>query len=248
MFDRYGRGLSDVATDPSSGRPARHSAALFAQQLNDLLHEINLEDGAPLWQEKLVVVGSSMGGLIATEFAAMHPDLVRRLVLLAPAGLTPWVTLERKVMMFPGVGRLYHALFGKRKEVESILRDKFGYDVMYLESRDPVLLEQLTNAALWQLNEKPGYIWDVYRSITQIQWDGQQRNAEFIGTQTMDVQLVWGSEDYVVWHYFAQFWQQAMPQAKLNTLDGEAHTPHLVDARIPQLVDIIMPLVPPEQL
>lgn len=36
--------------------------------------------------EPVVVVGTSMGGYIASHFAAAHPELVRHLVLLAPAG------------------------------------------------------------------------------------------------------------------------------------------------------------------
>lgn len=36
--------------------------------------------------EPVVVVGTSMGGYVASHFAAAHPELVRHLVLLAPAG------------------------------------------------------------------------------------------------------------------------------------------------------------------
>ncbi len=72
VYDLYGRGYSD--------RPeGLHDKAFFNTQLNDLLSRIEIEDPFHL-------IGYSMGGAIATGFAAAHPAKVRRLVLLASAG------------------------------------------------------------------------------------------------------------------------------------------------------------------
>lgn len=72
-YDLLGRGLSD--------RPEGvQDRAFFLQQLRDLLEHEGLSDD-------LTLVGYSMGGAIATAFAAEEPHRVDRLMLIAPAGL-----------------------------------------------------------------------------------------------------------------------------------------------------------------
>lgn len=73
VYDLLGRGYSD--------RPeGTQTKGFFNTQLNDLL--THLEVDAPFH-----MIGYSMGGAIAAGFAAAHPTRVRRLVLLAPAGM-----------------------------------------------------------------------------------------------------------------------------------------------------------------
>lgn len=46
-------------------------------------------------QGPVTVIGTSLGGLVAVRFAELFPDLVDRLVLIAPVGLpvkSPFVT------------------------------------------------------------------------------------------------------------------------------------------------------------
>jgi len=74
---------------------------LWATQLNDALDALEIE--------RATVVGHSLGGAIATLFAAEHPERVDRLVLvaaLAPAGIreTPWWAF---VLVTPGVGEFF---------------------------------------------------------------------------------------------------------------------------------------------
>ena len=69
-YDKRGHGLSDLGGDP-------FSIALLADDLAALL------DG--LGVERAVVVGLSIGGLIAQRLAATRPDLVRALVLMDTA-------------------------------------------------------------------------------------------------------------------------------------------------------------------
>jgi pimeloyl-ACP methyl ester carboxylesterase len=62
-------------------------------RLVDLPQRLALEGAAGWLAERLDtqvdLVGHSMGGLIAARLAADRPGLVRRLVLIAPAGLSP---------------------------------------------------------------------------------------------------------------------------------------------------------------
>ncbi len=72
-YDLYGRGLS--------ARPnGEQDSAFFNAQLAALLDHQGIEG-------QITLLGYSMGGAIATGFAAAHPDRVRQLCLIAPAGL-----------------------------------------------------------------------------------------------------------------------------------------------------------------
>lgn len=71
-YDLYGRGFSDRPKGPQD-------AAFFVTQLEELLESQQIEN-------EITLIGYSMGGAIATVFAAMSPARLRQLVLLAPAG------------------------------------------------------------------------------------------------------------------------------------------------------------------
>ncbi|WP_150122055.1 alpha/beta fold hydrolase, partial [Sulfitobacter sp. HI0129] len=73
VYDLYGRGYSD--------RPrTRQDAQFFHRQLRELLDHVGVGDD-------ITLIGYSMGGAIATSFAAEHPGRIQQLVLLAPAGM-----------------------------------------------------------------------------------------------------------------------------------------------------------------
>ena len=73
VYDLFGRGYSDRPSGPQD-------SAFFLRQLNDLLEREGVGDD-------ITVIGYSMGGAIATAFAATSPGRVRQLILLAPAGM-----------------------------------------------------------------------------------------------------------------------------------------------------------------
>jgi pimeloyl-ACP methyl ester carboxylesterase len=64
----------------SPGRAGEISMEGYAELLDGLLAELGAGPAT--------VVGNSMGGLIAAELAASHPERVERLVLVSPAGMS----------------------------------------------------------------------------------------------------------------------------------------------------------------
>ncbi|CUH99250.1 alpha/beta fold hydrolase [Leisingera aquaemixtae] len=98
-YDLYGRGCSDRPGGPQD-------SAFFLTQLEELLAD--QEAG-----EDITLIGYSMGGAIATAFAAAHPGRLRELILLAPAGFgrSP-DRLTRIIRDVPLIGDwLMHALY-----------------------------------------------------------------------------------------------------------------------------------------
>ncbi|WP_370455388.1 alpha/beta hydrolase [Tateyamaria sp. syn59] len=73
VYDLYGRGFSDRVREAQT-------ADFFERQLVDLLAHERVT-------EPLTLFGYSMGGAIAAHFAARHPNGVKQLILLAPAGM-----------------------------------------------------------------------------------------------------------------------------------------------------------------
>lgn len=71
--DLWGRGLSDRVQGVQD-------AGLFVRQIEGVAEALDLG-------EDMTVFGYSMGAIITAEYARAHPARVRRLVLLAPAGL-----------------------------------------------------------------------------------------------------------------------------------------------------------------
>ena len=104
IYDLFGRGYSD--------RPkGLQDKAFLLRQLEELLASQGVEDN-------LTVIGYSMGGAIASCYAAAHPTHVRQLVLLAPAGirkaklgwraklaLRPWIGDWMMLLSYPRIHR-----------------------------------------------------------------------------------------------------------------------------------------------
>lgn len=80
-YDLRGRGDSDK---PEEG----YSVPLHAEDLAELIDELGLE--------RPVVIGHSLGALIALYFAAHHPDKLSKLVLLDAGAPLPWKTPEEQ--------------------------------------------------------------------------------------------------------------------------------------------------------
>lgn len=86
LYDQMGSGLSDRLPKPKDYSFERH--------LRDLSEIINTQIKA----EKVVLIGHSFGGILATHFTANHKEKVDKLILSSPGDLQPYRTNDDGTM------------------------------------------------------------------------------------------------------------------------------------------------------
>lgn len=174
IYDLYGRGYSDR----TKGLQDRE---FFLTQLNDLLDSQDVQDD-------ITVLGYSMGGAIATAFAAANPGKIRRLILLAPAGMGSGAgKLLRFVVDKQGVGDwLMQAMYPRmhRRGCEA-------------ERNLPSSVEGIVDLQLEEL-WKRGFIAAILSSLRGLLSDDFEQDHRSLGREGVPVLVVWGEDDAVI--------------------------------------------------
>lgn len=173
-YDLYGRGYSDRVPGPQD-------RAFFLQQLTDLLEDQKVG-------QDITVCGYSMGGAIATVFAATHPERVRHLVLLAPAGMgVNMGPVTRFVAQTPVIGDwLMLASFPRRHRKATDA-----------ERRLPSSVENIVGLQQRELRYK-GFVASVLASMRGILSETLQAEHKAIHNAGVPVLAIWGRKDTVI--------------------------------------------------
>ncbi|EAQ03734.1 putative alpha/beta hydrolase [Pseudooceanicola batsensis HTCC2597] len=174
VYDLFGRGYSD--------RPAgEQEDAFFVRQLEDLLADQRLTDDITLF-------GYSMGGAIAAAFAARHPERLRQLVLIAPAGFGGFPTgFVRTIRDHSPVGDwLALTLFPRRHRQAATA----------LARTNPLQAEAAHGQAA-QLDWK-GFIPAVLSSLRHMLRDDLEREHRKLAREDLHILAIWATEDDVI--------------------------------------------------
>ncbi|MFP4500083.1 MAG: alpha/beta fold hydrolase [Candidatus Hydrogenedentota bacterium] len=205
-YDLYGRGYSD--------RPAGcYDEDRFDRQLLDLLDSQHLHGPVDL-------IGLSMGGAIAVHFTDRHPERVRRLGLIAPAGMMS-LPAASKLLLVPGLGWWILRVFGDGIITRQMPRGLAG---------DTDCLHRFVSAYEQQLrfrgykrslqnsmkNYDLAHMDPVYRRV------GQQRGRTGI--------LLWGTADTVVDYGLHERVRGYIPWLTFHPVPGGGHATNYADA------------------
>lgn len=170
----------------------------FALHGWDLVEALGL-DTAP------VVVGHSMGGMIAAEMACLNPRGVAKLVLIAPAGL--WIDAHPIPDLFTLLPFEYpKMLFHDAKKGEALLTA--GLDFSDLEAMKTFLIG---NA------RRLGTAGKILFPIPN------RRVSKRLYRLTTRTLLVWGRSDRLIPPVYAERWQELLPSAELAWIDEAGH-------------------------
>ncbi|KAL6071916.1 Pimeloyl-ACP methyl ester carboxylesterase [Balamuthia mandrillaris] len=189
--DFYGRGWSD-----SADKHVHNDVHLFTSQLAELLLGV-----APLTAHQSVtsiyLIGSSMGGAIATRFTHLHPELVKKLVLVCPAGLPmPSNALHTMVIKVPGMGEALLSMASKKSIAEAASRSYF--DVAGREGAKQHL-ERTLKRGEELAKHHPMSIKSLINTVRNFNFGGLTESFRAVGeNERVKVLLVWGDKDVVV--------------------------------------------------
>lgn len=208
--DLLGHGQSDKPR-------ADYSIAAYANGMRDLLSVLDIE--------RVTIVGHSLGGGVAMQFAYQFPHLVERLILVAAGGVTKdvnvvlrWVSLPigsealallRLPLVSPAIqiiGRVLGAALGSTglgRDLPNVLR--------ILDD----LPEPTASAAFSR----------TLRAV--VDWRGQivtMLDRCYL-TEAIPVQIIWGTKDAVIPVRHAQMAHAAMPGSRLEIFEGSGHFP-----------------------
>lgn len=212
--DLLGHGRSDKPR-------ADYSVAAYANGMRDLLITLGID--------RVTVVGHSLGGGVAMQFAYQYPQMVERLVLVSAGGVTrdihpllrlasvPIVNEALMLLRIPGampsirvVGTLLSRLGGVPLHPGELLHDT--PDLVRILSELP---EPTAHAAYLR----------TLRAV--VDWRGQVVTMldRCYLTENLPVQIVWGDKDVVIPVAHAHLAHAAMPTSRIDIFHGSGHFP-----------------------
>lgn len=200
-YDLYGRGWSDRPTNLD------YDADLFDRQLMQLIEKLELKT-------PLTLAGVSMGGAISVIFAARHPELVRGVILVDPAGFPLPLPATAKLIRFPGVGEYLMRLLGDRTIRQG----------MATNFHDPAVLEAFAKKFEPQLQYE-GFQYAQLSTLRHMPMQSLEAEYRALGESGKPVLLVWGKQDQVIPFATHEKVLAAVPQAELLAVDDAGHVP-----------------------
>ncbi len=173
MYDLYGRGLSDAAPGPQN-------RAFFLRQLSDILAHQEVK-------EDITIVGYSMGGSIATAFAAENPHRITRVILLAAAGvMTKESRFARFCRMIPVLGDWAHGMFGRKRILNAIPTNSASADV------NRVLTSQRKEL------RRRGFLPSILSSRRGMLAENLEKDHRKLGREDVPTVAIWAENDQVI--------------------------------------------------
>jgi len=210
--DLLGHGLSDKPR-------ADYSVAAYANGMRDLLSVLEVE--------RVSVVGHSLGGGVAAQFAYTFPERCERLALVGTGGIDRSVSLLLRLAAAPNA---------------DLLMPTFGSPVVKLGARIAAQLLRVLGTDLGRDAEEILKVFDslpdaaarraILRTLRSgVDWRGQvitmlDRAYLAEGLPTL---LVWGARDAIIPVAHARLAAEAMPGSRLEIFEEAGHFPHHSD-------------------
>lgn len=166
-----------------------------------------------------VLIGHSIGGSISLAFALDYPEMVKKLVLIAPPAFTQKIPLAYRLLCVPYMDKILPLV-------------RWPELCMLLFRRAAYRKERLSKALLqiiYEYNRSPESM-AVLRHLMQANsdWHGLREEVFFaiknrLKTLTIPVLLMWGRRDSIIPVSSAEVGQQLIPQAELCLFDDCGH-------------------------
>ncbi|WP_420861552.1 alpha/beta fold hydrolase [Algirhabdus cladophorae] len=173
-YDHLGRGFSDSFE-------VAQTAAFFTNHLKALLDQQGLD-------QDLTLLGYSMGGSVVTAFAQAHPKMVRRVILLAPAGIDyPETNVAKCARTLPLVGDWLMETVGRYTLRRDLLNQR----------QNRIEVGGVVDKQLDEFKRR-GYLRAVLSSMRGILADEQEEAHQDVSRHVIPLVAIWADGDTVI--------------------------------------------------
>jgi pimeloyl-ACP methyl ester carboxylesterase len=201
------------ASGPGGGD---YSLGGLAAGLRDLL--------LALGHERATLVGHSLGGGIAMQFAYQFPEMVERLVLVSSGGLGPEVSPVLRAAALPGADRFIAATAGLGRRIGPMI----GRGLAAVGLRPSADVSEVLRGygSLSDPTRRVAFVGTV-RAV--LDTGGQRIAAEdrLYLAEAMPVLIVWGERDPIIPVRHGKEAHERIPGSRLETFEGVGHLPQV---------------------
>ena len=204
VYDLFGRGLSD--------RPrVNYDLRLFRNQLASVIREVGAE--------KVHLVGSSFGSVIASDYANHHFEKVASLIMVGPAGW-PNENGRNRLLDIPIVGELVFHYFGQQ-----ILRPKVEAYLFNLSKFHEVVEQWATFASY------PGFMRSALSTLRYSPVLDYTDGWKKLGNLNKPTMFIWGKQDVSFPYSNTAKVSKLIPHAKIVSIEDAAHWVNIEQAK-----------------
>ncbi len=186
-----------------------YSYSLYAEQVRQFMDALGLTTAS--------VVGHSMGGGTAIQFAVQHPERVDKLILVDSAGLPRPPSVTERIYALPFLGEFFLALPPKANLKRTL---------QSLVFHDPTLVTDAYVDAVGQPLQIVGSGRAVLNILRSRMAGGLRVEVERLGGVGKPILLLWGREDKLLPLALGEEMHRLLPGSRLEVLDGVGHNPH----------------------
>jgi pimeloyl-ACP methyl ester carboxylesterase len=205
---------------PGHGRSAPgagdYSLGALAAGLRDLL--------VALGYERATLVGHSLGGGIAMQFAYQFPEITERLALVSSGGLGPEVSAILRAAALPGAG----LFIGVTATLGSTVGSQVARGLAVVGLRPTIDVAEVARgyASLVERDRRAAFL-STLRGV--VGTGGQRVSARdrFYLAEGMPVLIIWGARDRIIPVRHGEEAHAAIPGSRLEVFDKVGHLPQL---------------------
>ncbi|MGZ4104876.1 MAG: alpha/beta fold hydrolase [Actinomycetota bacterium] len=210
----------DLLGHGASAKPrGDYSLGALASGVRDLLVALGHERGT--------IVGQSLGGGVAMQFAYQFPERCERLVLVSSGGLGPEVSTFLRALTLPGA-QIALAI-GCAPRVRDAGNAIFSWLGKAGLRPAPGLAEIMRSHGSLSDRESRTAFMHTLRSVIDIAGQRVSARDRLYLTHEMPTMIVWGENDPIIPVSHAYDAHEAMPGSRLAVYPGTGHYPHCHD-------------------
>jgi pimeloyl-ACP methyl ester carboxylesterase len=215
--------------------PGDYSLGAFASSLRDLLDLLGIE--------RATVVGQSLGGGVAMQFAYQFPERCDRLVLVSSGGLGREVSWMLRALALPGAELVLPVV------APAFVRERGNAVSRWLRDhgfRQDRAAEMWAAYASLSVPENRSAFLRTLRAVVDPGGQAIDASDRLYLTEARPTLIIWGDDDAIIPVSHAYAAHDAMPASRLEIFEGVGHFPQVEAA--PRFVEVLEDFLASSQL